>query len=107
MLNSSDDVPPCKADKTTPRPALQENNSNQEHGEFRNIAGVMPATPSRSASPEIYREDPPGKVYKFMSLILLPIECKQANIFNLGFSYFRYYNHHITWSFEVDGAGFL
>lgn len=63
VLNSSDDVPPCKADKTTPRPALQENNSNQEHGEFRNIAGVMPATPSRSASPEIYREDPPDTTF--------------------------------------------
>lgn len=63
VLKSSDDVPPCKAGKTTPRPALQENNSNQEHGEFRNIAGVMPATPSRSASPEIYREDPPDTTF--------------------------------------------
>ncbi|KAL3497801.1 hypothetical protein ACH5RR_040533 [Cinchona calisaya] len=61
--NSSDDMPPSEVARSISKPALKEINCNQEHDKFRNIAGVMPATPPRSASPEIYREDPPDTTF--------------------------------------------
>jgi ubiquitin carboxyl-terminal hydrolase 36/42 len=69
-------VPSCEAAESPSESILRDKNSNQEFVEIKNVADVTPKTPSRSPSPEIYREDPPGKlIYSFMLMCLLTRPC--------------------------------
>lgn len=61
--------PPREAVDPSSESILREKNSNEGFVEVKVVADV---TPSRSPSPEIYRDDPPGRSSTFLFVCLVP-----------------------------------
>lgn len=76
VTNSSACVPSREAVDSASESTLRENISNEGFVEVEVVEDVTTKTPIRSSSPEIYWEDPPGKLMNsFLFMCSLPIPC--------------------------------
>lgn len=80
--------PPREAVDLSSESILREKNSNEGIVGVKVVVDVTLKTPSRSPSPDIYRDDPPGKSSSFLFVCLLPRPLHNVSKLTVFFFFF-------------------